>query len=152
MDTTLETIPAAGRHVAALSRYAQIAGRLAMGVLFATCGLDKFLHFLPMPSTLPPEGAMALGLAFMKSGYLFPLIAGTELAGGLLLVANRCVPFALVLLAPVVVNIVAFHAVLAPDGLGLAIVLVIVLGLLAWSHRAAYRPLFAAGRTASRSP
>jgi hypothetical protein len=115
-----------------------------MGLLFTVCGADGFLHFLPMPSALPPEGAMALGMAFMKSGYLFQLIAGTELAGGVLLLANRYVPLALVLLAPIVVNIIAFHAFLAPAGLGLAIALVVIEGLLAWSYRRAYRPLFTA--------
>jgi hypothetical protein len=142
MDTTIDTLPTTSHHVAALARYARIAARLAMGALFATCGLDGFLHFLPMPSAPPPEGAMALGMAFMKSGYLFALIAGTELVGGLLLVANRYVPLALVILAPVVVNILAFHAFLAPAGLGLAIALVIIEVLLAWSYRSAYRPLF----------
>jgi hypothetical protein len=144
MDTTLETIPTATRNFATLARYGSIAGRLAMGLLFTVCGADGFLHFLPMPSALPPEGAMALGMAFMKSGYLFQLIAGTELAGGVLLLANRYVPLALVLLAPIVVNIIAFHAFLAPAGLGLAIALVVIEGLLAWSYRRAYRPLFTA--------
>jgi hypothetical protein len=145
MDTTLDTIPTTGRRAVAFARHGQTAGRLAMGLLFAICGLDGFLHFLPVPSTAPGDGAMALGLAFMKSGYLFPMIAGTELVGGLLLLSRRYAPLALVLLAPIVVNIVAFHAFLAPDGLGIALALAVVGGLLAWSYRGVYRPLFAAG-------
>ena len=115
--------------------------RILFGLAFTVFGLDGFLHFIPQPKEMPPEGAMALGMAFMKSGYLFQLIKGTELACGLLLLANRFVPLALVLLAPVIVNIVAFHLFLAPSGLVLALVFLGVELGLAWANRAAYRPL-----------
>ena len=52
---------------------------------------------------------------------MFPLIKSTELAVGLLLLSNRLVPFALTLIAPVLVNIVAFHLVLSPTGAGAGI-------------------------------
>jgi hypothetical protein len=51
------------------------------------------------------------------------------------------VPLALVRLAPVVLNIVAFHAFLAPSGLGLANVLLALTLYLAWVNRRAYPPL-----------
>ena len=118
--------------------------RFAMGALFLMCGLDGFLHFLPQPTDPAPEGAMALGVAFMKSGYLMQLISGTEAIAGALLVSNRFVALGLVLLAPVLVNILAFHLFLAPAGLGLALVLVSVELVLAWNYRSAYRPLLTA--------
>ena len=124
-------------------RIATSIARVLLGLAFTITGLDGFLHFLPQPTTPPPEGAMALAIALMKSGYMVPLIKGTELAAGLLLLSNRFVPLALVLLAPVVVNIVAFHAFLAPEGLGLAIALLGIELALAWAYRAAYRPLLA---------
>ena len=52
-----------------------------------------------------PDFAVAL----MKTGYMFQLIAGTQLLAGVLMVINRFVPFALVLIAPVIVNILAFR-------------------------------------------
>ncbi|MFM2415405.1 MAG: hypothetical protein RL385_128, partial [Pseudomonadota bacterium] len=58
---------------------------------------------------------------------------------------NRFVPLALILLAPVTVNIVLFHAFLAPSGVGLGLVLVVLQLLLAYQHRAAYAPLLRAG-------
>jgi len=79
----------------------------------------------------------------MKSGYLFPLIKVTEVVGGVFLLANRCVPFALVLLAPLVVNIFAVHAFLMPEGLAVASALVVLEAYLGWAYRAAFRPLFA---------
>ena len=53
----------------------------------------------------------------MKTGYMMPLIFGTQLIVGALLLSNRFVPLALALIAPVIVNIVAFHAFsLHPQG------------------------------------
>ena len=43
---------------------------------------------------------------------MFALIFGTQVIGGALLVLGVAVPFALVILAPVIVNIVAFHVFL----------------------------------------
>jgi len=127
-----------------ITRRAATAARVLLGLVFFVCGLDGFLHFLPQPTEPPSEGAMALAVALMRSGYMFPLIKGTEVAAGALLLANRFVPLALVVIAPVLVNIVAFHAFLAPSGLVLAGVLVALEIALAWVHRAAYRPLLTA--------
>jgi uncharacterized membrane protein YphA (DoxX/SURF4 family) len=118
--------------------------RTLFGLAFFVFGLDGFLHFLPRPTTAPPEGAMAFAIALMNAGYMFPLIKGTELVAGALLLGGRFVPLALVLLAPVLVNIVAFHVFLASEGLEIAVVLLAVEIGLAWAYRAAYRPLLAA--------
>ena len=60
------------------------------------------------------EGAIAFFGGLMKTGYMMPLIFGTQVLVGALLLSNRFVPLALALIAPVIVNIVAFHAFLAP--------------------------------------
>lgn len=122
-----------------------IAARVVFGLAFAVFGLNGFLDFLPHPTTPPPAGAAAFGYALLKTGYMFPLIKGTELAVGLLLLANVCVPLALILIAPVLVNIIAFHAFLAPADLAIPLVLVGLELYLAWHYRRAFRPLFARG-------
>jgi hypothetical protein len=127
-----------------LSRYALPTIRVLFGLIFFVCGLNGFLNFLPQPSTPMPAGAVAFGTALMQTGYMFPLIKGTEVAASILLLSNRFVPLALVLLAPVTVNIFAFHAILTPGQAGFAAVLVAIHLLLAWSRRVAYRPLFVA--------
>ena len=129
----------------AIARHAATGARVLLGLVFFTFGLDGFLHFIPRPdpSTIPP-GCLAFAGALMATGYMFPLIKGTEVLVGSLLLANRFVPLALVLLAPVVVNIVLFSAFLAPSGIGMASVLVALQVFLAWTHRAAYRPLLTA--------
>ena len=42
---------------------------------------------------------------------------GVQLVGGALLLAGRFVPLALVLLAPIIVNIIGFHLALEPAGI-----------------------------------
>ena len=122
-------------------RYLPTVARVLLGLVFFAAGLSFFL--LPMPSTPMPEGAAALSSALIKSGYLFQLIKVTEVVGGALLLSNRFVPLGLALLAPVVVNIFAFHALLAPTGVPVAAVIVALEVYLAWAYRAAYRPMLA---------
>lgn len=119
-----------------LSNYLPSAARYALGAVFLIFGLNGFLHFLPTPP-VPPEGGAFLG-ALAATGYMFPLIKGIEVAAALLLLSNRWVALALLLLAPIIVNIVAFHTLLAPFNPIVAVVLIGEL-YLAWSYRAAYR-------------
>ena len=133
-----------------ITRYAAPCARVLMGLVFFVFGLDGFLHFFPQPTEPPSEGALSFGLALMKSGYMFPLIKGTEVVVGALLLANRFVALALVLIAPVVVNIFAFHAFLAPSGLVIASVIVALELYLAWVYRSAYRPLLVFRTTTHR--
>lgn len=129
---------------ASIRRYVTPVARTLLGLVFFVCGLDGFLHFIPQPTEPPSEPAMSFAIGLIKSGYMFPLIKGTEVAVGALLLTNRFVALALVVIAPVIVNIFAFHAFLAPSGLALASALVALELYLAWAHRSAYRPLLAA--------
>ena len=110
--------------------------RIVLGLIFFVFGLNGFLQFLPQP---PMEGGAAAFMgALGATGYMFPLIKGTEVVAGALLLGNRYVPLALVLLAPVVVNIVLFHTVLAPPN-PVTFMVVGLLGFLAWAYRESYR-------------
>lgn len=110
-----------------------MAARLLLGLAFFVFGLNGFLHFLPQPPMSGPPADFAGAL--IATGYMFPLIKGTEVAASLLLLSNRYVPLGLALLAPVLVNIVAFHAFLAPAGLALPILLLVLELYLARSYR-----------------
>jgi hypothetical protein len=121
---------------------AKTAARLLLGALFTVFGLNGFLHFIPQP---PPSGLAAVFVGGLgASGYFFPLLKGTEVITGLLLLSNRYVPLALTILAPIVVNIVAFHAFLAPSGLALPIVIVALGVYLAYTERAVFAPILQA--------
>jgi hypothetical protein len=129
--------------MSALLRLAPAAARILFGLIFLVFGLNGFLHFLPQPSSMP-EGALAFAGALAKTGYMFPLIKGTEVVAGALLLSNRFVPLALAIIAPNVVNILAFHAFLEPSGIGLAIVVLALELFLAWAYRDAFRSMLAA--------
>ena len=113
-------------------RIASIIARYLLGLIFLVFGLNGFLHFLPMP---PPKGLAAqFGGAIFVSHY-WVVIFGLQVIGGLLLLVNRFVPLALVLLGPVIVNIFFFHALMAPEGLPLAIVVVVLWLILAVRYK-----------------
>ncbi len=90
-----------------------------------------------------PEGAVEFAGALMKTGYMFPLIAGTQLLVGVLLLVNRFVPLALVLIMPVLVNIIAFHIFLQPSGIGPGVFFLVLELYLAWVYRKAFLPMLA---------
>jgi putative oxidoreductase len=117
------------------------SARVLLGGMFLFTGLNGLFHFAPLPP--PPEGARQLLEAFQASGYLLAFIKLTEVSVGALLLANRFVPLALTVLAPVMLNIVVFHAFLEPpQTLVIPLVLMGLQLFLAWTHRAAYAPLF----------
>jgi uncharacterized membrane protein YphA (DoxX/SURF4 family) len=126
-----------------ITRYTTPIARILLGLVFFVFGLDGFFHFVPQPTEPLSEPAMSFAMGLLKSGYMFPLIKGTEVAVGALLLSNRFVALALVVIAPVIINIFAFHAFLAPSGVVIASALVVLAAYLAWVHRSAYRPLFA---------
>ncbi len=121
-------------------RIVLIVARLLLGLVFLIFGLNGLLHFMPNPPEPPPAGAFFGALA--GTGYMFALIFGTQIIGGALLILGVAVPFALVILAPVIVNIIAFHLFLAPAGLPVALVVAALEALLAWHYRASFAPLF----------
>ncbi len=126
--------------VSTIARYVQ-------GVAFLVFGLNGFLHFLPQPPL--PAAAGSFAGALFATGYMFPLIKGTEVVSAVLLLSNRYVPLALAIVAPVIVNIVAFHAFLAPAGLALPLLLLGTELLLAYSYREAFAPMLRARVTSS---
>ncbi|MFL5304464.1 MAG: DoxX family membrane protein [Polyangia bacterium] len=128
--------------MSSIRRHVPTAARLLLGLVFTTFGLNFFLHFMPTPP--PPPKALAAIMGLMANGYLMQLAHATELVAGVLLLTGFFVPLALTLLAPVIVNIVAFHLLLAPSGIGPGLlVLVLEIGL-AWAYRAAFAPMLRA--------
>ncbi|WP_437955050.1 DoxX family protein [Sorangium sp. So ce119] len=124
-----------------IKRFAPAAARTLQGLVFLVFGLNGFLQFLPQPPI--PEAAASFAGALAASGYLLPLLKGTEVVAGALLLSNRYVPLALALLAPIVVNIVAFHTFLTPPNPVAWLVLALEI-YLAYAYRAAFRPMLAA--------
>lgn len=114
--------------------------RIILGILLVVFGSNKFLHFIPMP---PPTGSAA---DFMNSlgatGYIFPFVGILEVAIGLMLLLKKWVAFALILLAPISINILLFHLFLAIPGMAIALVVVVFNAILIYKHWKQYLPLF----------
>jgi uncharacterized membrane protein YphA (DoxX/SURF4 family) len=125
------------------SKIGPTIARVLLGLMFTVFGLNGFLHFIPQPKTPMPEGAVAFAGALMNTGYMMPLVMGTQLLVGVLLLVNRFVPLALALIAPIIVGIITFHIFLAPASIAPAIVVVVLELHLAWAYRNAYRPMLA---------
>jgi uncharacterized membrane protein YphA (DoxX/SURF4 family) len=122
------------------------AARIVLGLIFVLSGLNHFFFLVPMP---PMSGATALfWQGLRQTAYFFPLLGATEVVAGALLLRGRWVPLALAIAAPIVVNVVAFHAVLALQGLPIAALLLVACAVLGWHQREAFAPLLRA-RTAA---
>ncbi len=123
-------------------RIAVIIARSLLGLVFFVFGLNGFLHFIPNPP--PPAAVGAFFGALFATGYMLKLIFGTQVIGGALLLLGVAVPFALTILAPVIVNIIAFHIYLSPDpmAMGIALTVAALELFLAWYYRDAFAPLF----------
>ena len=120
---------------------ASAIARYLAGVIFLVMGLNGFLHFIPFP---PPPGIAGQFMgALYVSHYLWVIFAFQVIAGVLLLV-NRYVPLAVAVLAPVIVNILTFHALMAPSGLSLAFLVAVLWALIFISVRPAFSGLFQA--------
>src|SRR6202030_3363441 len=120
------------RTVSAIAQY-------LAGVIFLVFGLNGFLTFIPFP---PPAGVAGQFMgALYVSHYLWVIFAFQVIAGALLLL-NRYVPLAVAVLAPVIVNILAFHALMAPSGLPLALFVAVLWAVIFIDVRPAFAGLF----------
>lgn len=102
--------------------------RILLGLIFFVFGLNGFFNFIPM-GDMPPmsEKATAFMNGLMGTGYFFPFLKGTEVICGLLLLIGAFVPLALVVLAPIVVNIILVHTILIPSGLPMTILITVLM-------------------------
>jgi len=145
-DATLHKGEAEGQKPKPFTRHLPTAGRILLGLLFfasGVFGLLTLLGIVPPPAASMPAGATAFAGALAKTGYMMPLVSGTQFIAGALLLSNRFVPLALALLAPVIVNIVAFHVFLAPSGIGPGVIAAALEIYLGWAYRKAYCPMLA---------
>jgi putative oxidoreductase len=120
---------------------ASTIARYLAGVIFLVFGLNGFLHFIPLP---PPSGVAGQFMGALFVSHYLTLIFALQVIGGVLLLANRYVPLALAILAPVIVNILSFHALMAPSGLPLALFVTVLWALVFVHVRTAFAALFQA--------
>ena len=115
-----------------------LIARILLGLIFFVFGLNGFLHFIP--ATLPPGMAGQFLTALVASHYSY-LVFAVQLIAGVLLLANRFVPLALVLLGAQIANILAFHITMAPESAAPAVVAAILWLIVVYDVREALKPL-----------
>ena len=122
-------------------KIAFLIARILLGLMFLVFGLNGFLHFLPMP--MPTGLALQYLTVLSASHYMVPVFL-LHIVGGALLLANRYVPLGLVFLGPVLVNILLYHVLMAPQGLPLALVVSALWLTVFYGVRSAFAGIFAA--------
>jgi hypothetical protein len=122
-------------------RTASGIARYLAGAIFLVFGLNGFLHFIPLP---PPDGVAGQFMGALFVSHYLTLVFGLQVIAAALLLANRFVPLALAILAPVIVNILAFHALMAPSGLPLALFVTALWALIFIDVRSAFAGLLQA--------
>ena len=91
------------------------------GLMMLNSGLNKFLQYMPMPE-LSPEAGQTIG-AFVQSGWLFGLVAVAEIIGGILIIIPKTRALGAIIIFPVMMGILLFHIVQAPEALVMTLVL-----------------------------
>jgi len=117
-----------------------LIARILLGLVSLVFGLNGFLNFLnmgPMPTGLAGQFMGALILS-----HYYWVVAALQIAGGLLLLVNRFVPLALVLLGPVIVNILCYHVFLNQAGAAPAVVVTILWFIVFYANRQHFSGIF----------
>lgn len=113
--------------------------RYLAGAIFLVFGLNGFLHFIPLP---PPTGVAGQFMGAQFVSHFLTLIFAVQVVGAILLPVNRFVPLALAILAPVIINILSFHALMAPSGIPMALFVALLWVAIFVDVRPAFSGLF----------
>ncbi|SMC59768.1 DoxX family protein [Moheibacter sediminis] len=109
------------------------------GLMFINAGLDKFLHYMPIPP-IEPE-MQKVNEAFGTIVWLMPLIGFIELIGGLLFIIPKTRALGAIVILPVMVGIIIHNAVYMPEGLAIAGVLLLINIWMIIDNREKYKKL-----------
>jgi uncharacterized membrane protein YphA (DoxX/SURF4 family) len=114
--------------------------RILLGALLVFGSAPYFLNLFPQPQLTGDMKVFTEGLN--AAVYLMPMVKAIELLSGMAFLAGRLVSLATVLISPIVVNILCVHIFLAPQGLPVAILLVLATGVIAYQKRENFKGLF----------
>ena len=123
-------------------KIAIVVCRTLLGLGFIVFGLNILFPFMTPPP--PPAGSLpAQFMGVMGPTHWMMLVGLAQLIGGALVIAGRTAPLGLAILAPVLVNILAFHVFLM-DGAGIlpGLVFSALEIFLIYAYRNHFGPLF----------
>lgn len=113
---------------------------LLFGLMFINAGLNKFLNYMPVPDDMPQEMIEVMG-AYMRIGWLLPLIALAEIIGGILVIIPRFRALGAIIIFPLMIGILLTHIINEPSGLIMAIILFAINLWIIFENRHKYLPM-----------
>jgi uncharacterized membrane protein YphA (DoxX/SURF4 family) len=113
---------------------------LLFGLIFVNSGLNKFFNYMPMPDDMP-EDMMKMFTGMMAIPWLLPLIGVAEIVGGILFIIPKCRALGAIIIFPVMVGIILTHLTVAPSGLPIALILLVILSWVVFENREKYLPM-----------
>ena len=116
--------------------------RIMLGLMFLVFGSNMYLNFIPMGQM--PAGVAGQFTAALFAAHYFYVVGAIMVVSGILFLVNRFVGLGLTLLAPVLFNILTFHLLMNPSGIGMGAFATLLWLLVAWEHRIVFERLFAA--------
>jgi len=121
------------------SKFTQIV-RILLGIILIVFGANKIYTFIPLPQ--PPAEAAEFMQSLSDTGYVLTVVAVLEIIIGIMLIFKLWVPFAILVLVPISLNILLFHLFLDVPSIATALVVVALNGILLYKHKQKYKPLF----------
>lgn len=122
-----------------MKKYAILILSGLTALMMINSGFNKFFHYMPIPEM--EAGAMQLMGAFVASKWMMPMIAITEIIGGILLIIPKTRALGAIVLLPVLVSIFLIHAVQDPGNVAVAIIMLLIDGWIIYENRAKYLPM-----------
>ena len=119
-----------------------LIARYLLGLMFVVFGSNMFLHFIPMGQM--PAGLAGQFLTALFAAHYFYVVGAIMVVSGILFLVNRYVGLGLTLLGPVLFNILVFHLLMNPGGIGMGAFAMLLWALVGWEHRTVFAKLFAA--------
>lgn len=118
-----------------------IIARVLLGALYVFAALNYFFQLTPQEA--PTGTALTFAMGLGAAGYFMPFLKVLELLCGIAFITGQYVSLAAVVIFPVTVNILLFHAFLAPETVIMSIFMLGLNLFIAWRYRGNYSMVFA---------
>lgn len=112
---------------------------LMLATLFITFGLNKFLHFMPVPPPTDPSAQALMKGIF--SSYLGSLVGFVELFSSILLIFRRTRFLGFLIIIPVILNIILYHLTTNDIGNPIILIIGVIFGAVCYSQKDAVKEL-----------
>jgi len=113
---------------------------ILFGIMFINAGLNKFFNYMPVPNDLP-EKLVETMTAIMEIGWLLPLVAITEIVGGIFFIIPRFRALGAIVIFPIMIGIILTNIITAPDGLPIPLLLLVINIWAIYENKEKYLPM-----------